>query len=460
VVLERRRVMAARLRPEGGTQGAVTPEQVQQTLERILASKYFLHAPMKRKFLRLVCEYYLNGRAGQLNEYLIGREVFERDGSYNPAADPIVRVGAHDLRKKLRLYYEGEGATDDIRLEIPIGGYEPEFVRLKQPPAETAASPQPALVRPPFIRRAMFNKPMTALGLAIFVLSGAVAVLWSANRELRRQVAGSTPKIDEQAYGVVWQPFFKGGQTLVVLSNPTAYRLSDGIDAHASAESSLGLTERQAADLARIRNDGSMGRLKRPLRLVLSDGDYTGIGEAVSLYRITDFFRSAGRSVLPVQRRIAIPKELNSHNLILLGSALANESASDLAVREDFHFSSSSTIENRLPLSSEATEYRPEFDRATGRLLVDYALITVRPNLSFAETIMVLAGIHGEGTEAAAQFVTTKERVDELNQRLEQLAEGSTPPKYYQALLKVGVENGTPAATSVIALHELRVRQE
>ena len=107
----------------------VSPDDARQALERILNSRHFVHAPMKRKFLRLVFDFYLSGRAGELNEYLIGREVFERNDTYNPSADPIVRVGAHDLRKKLELYYNSEGALDEIRLDIPIGSYEPVFIK-------------------------------------------------------------------------------------------------------------------------------------------------------------------------------------------------------------------------------------------------------------------------------------------------------------------------------------------
>jgi hypothetical protein len=103
---------------------AASEEEVRQALSRVLTSKYFIHAPKKQKFLRLICEFYLNGRAGELNEYLIGREVFDRDEGYNPSVDPIVRVGAHDIRKKLELYYNHEGATDEFRLDIPIGSYE------------------------------------------------------------------------------------------------------------------------------------------------------------------------------------------------------------------------------------------------------------------------------------------------------------------------------------------------
>src|SRR5262249_61780966 len=105
----------------------------------VLNSKHFAHAPMKQKFLRLTCDFHLNGRGPDLNEYLIGREVFGRDDSYNPATDPIVRVGAHGVREKLSLYYQKEGADDEIRIEIPIGSYEPFFIRSGQAQAPEAA---------------------------------------------------------------------------------------------------------------------------------------------------------------------------------------------------------------------------------------------------------------------------------------------------------------------------------
>jgi hypothetical protein len=97
--------------PDQQIMPAAGKEDVDQVLSRVLSSKYFANAPKKQKFLRLICDFYLNGRAGELNEYLIGREVFDRDEGYNPASDPIVRVGAHDVRKKLDLYYKGDGAV-------------------------------------------------------------------------------------------------------------------------------------------------------------------------------------------------------------------------------------------------------------------------------------------------------------------------------------------------------------
>jgi len=74
---------------------SIEPEDVRETLERILASKHFVNAHKKKKFLRMICDFYLDGRAQELNEYILGYDVFDRNESYNPSADPIVRVFAH-----------------------------------------------------------------------------------------------------------------------------------------------------------------------------------------------------------------------------------------------------------------------------------------------------------------------------------------------------------------------------
>src|SRR5215468_4732300 len=125
-----------------------TAEEVRQLLERILRSRQFSNAPKKQKFLQLICEAYLDGRASELSEYSIGYEVFDRNETYDPALDSIVRVGAHEVRKKLERYYKSEGKNDDILLEIPSGSYIPIFTRLKQA-SEATESTKVALSTPP-----------------------------------------------------------------------------------------------------------------------------------------------------------------------------------------------------------------------------------------------------------------------------------------------------------------------
>ena len=58
-------------------------------------------------------------------EFLIGVEVFGKEGSFDPRMDPIVRVQARRLRTRLTRYYREEGQTDEILIELPKGGYVP-----------------------------------------------------------------------------------------------------------------------------------------------------------------------------------------------------------------------------------------------------------------------------------------------------------------------------------------------
>lgn len=91
------------------------------------------------RFLRLVVEHSLAGKSGDLKEYLIGMEAFDRKPSYDPRVDPIVRVEARRLRSKLAAYYQGDGGQDEIVIELPKGSYVPKFSGRVAPPAAAAA---------------------------------------------------------------------------------------------------------------------------------------------------------------------------------------------------------------------------------------------------------------------------------------------------------------------------------
>jgi serine/threonine-protein kinase len=86
------------------------------------------------RFLQFTVEKALAGASSTLKEYAIGLEVFDRDSSFDPRIDPIVRVEARRLRTKLKQYYETEGASDAILLDYPKGQYAPVFSqRIVQP---------------------------------------------------------------------------------------------------------------------------------------------------------------------------------------------------------------------------------------------------------------------------------------------------------------------------------------
>ena len=100
---------------------------VRQQLERILASATFRQVDRLKRFLSFIVTEAVEGRGAQLKEYVVGVQVFDKETSFDPRADPIVRVQARRLRARLMRYYRDEGRPDELVIELPKGGYVPSF---------------------------------------------------------------------------------------------------------------------------------------------------------------------------------------------------------------------------------------------------------------------------------------------------------------------------------------------
>jgi hypothetical protein len=103
-------------------------DQIRSEIDAVLASDIFARAPSLAQFLSYVCRKVLSGESDQIKEYNIAVEAFGRQANFDQKADAIVRVEAHRLRKRLKQYYDTEGATHPIRIVIPPGQYVPNFV--------------------------------------------------------------------------------------------------------------------------------------------------------------------------------------------------------------------------------------------------------------------------------------------------------------------------------------------
>jgi serine/threonine-protein kinase len=106
---------------------AESEKAVRQQLERVLASATFRQVDRLKRFLNFIVTEAADGRADQLKEYVIGVQVFDKESSFDPRADPIVRVQARRLRTRLVRYYREEGGSDPLVIELPKGGYAPAF---------------------------------------------------------------------------------------------------------------------------------------------------------------------------------------------------------------------------------------------------------------------------------------------------------------------------------------------
>jgi hypothetical protein len=452
-----------------------TEEKLAQ-LERVIGSQAFHESESLRSFLSFIVNKLVAGEEDQIKEYTIAIDVFGRGSQFNPRIDSVVRVQAGRLRYKLQEYYTTEGKADKILIELPKGHYKPVFSYIEltngTPKVEDVAA---ELLKPPLAESsAIVNEAETparaaqgsrwlviALSIAVIALSISTGLLYWANQKARNQAAANLEGKIEAVYEEVWGDFLKSSEpTLVVIGNPIVYRLANPMDPQVEKEQTILLRPEQTSVVAEAigKDQFLMNSIRNNTapRLLLSRHEYTGVGEAIGLHYVTDLMRSSAKAVSLKQSRTASAEDLKNQNVILLGSIWVNEWTSKQPVKESFVYSDSATILNQEPQAGEEPEYKPRFSPGNGKLIEDYALITVKPGLSGKNTMMILAGIYSEGTQAAAEFATSKYYLPTLNQRLQEMYGNRQTPRYYQALLKVTVDNGIPTLISLISVQPVQ----
>lgn len=102
-------------------------DECREELSTILSSRVFNQAENLSRLLKYVCEKTLLGEAADVTEYTIAVDVFGKPRGFRDQRDSSVRVDVHRLRKRLALYYAGEGTGHALRIVIPVGGYVPDF---------------------------------------------------------------------------------------------------------------------------------------------------------------------------------------------------------------------------------------------------------------------------------------------------------------------------------------------
>ncbi len=100
---------------------------VRRALESVVSSDAFSGSKRCQDFLRLIVGHALAGELDCLRERMIGAEMFGRPVDYDTSNDAVVRVRATEVRKRLAQYYQQAAQTSDVRIELLLGSYIPEF---------------------------------------------------------------------------------------------------------------------------------------------------------------------------------------------------------------------------------------------------------------------------------------------------------------------------------------------
>lgn len=130
-------------------------DAMETALRRISNGETFRLAHKQRELLAFLVNRLKATPPDEFKESIIGLAFFGRKAGYDPKADPIVRVEAHRLRRRLETYYRTEGSKDPWRIVLGRGNYIPT---LESPPSASFAHPLLAV----FVRS---EDEMTSLGM-------------------------------------------------------------------------------------------------------------------------------------------------------------------------------------------------------------------------------------------------------------------------------------------------------
>jgi len=152
----------------------VTAATVRNQLAKILASESFSRSDRSSRFLRFIVEHVLDGKTEPLKEYVIGVEVFDKEESFDPRVDAIVRVEAGRLRTRIKEYYGEEGRSHPVRIELAKRGYVPVFRYL---PSEVGDSRSTEPQRPVEASKRLLQPSLEKFRVPWFRLAAGIVVL-------------------------------------------------------------------------------------------------------------------------------------------------------------------------------------------------------------------------------------------------------------------------------------------
>jgi hypothetical protein len=348
-------------------------DAVREQLERVLASHYFRNSKRFPDFLRYTVEHALNGNTDDVKERTLGIEVFGRQPDYDTSLDPVVRVTAAEVRKRLAQYYQLPGHESETRIEYPLRSYVPEF-GFPKPPAPV---PQESVVTPSAVLDAARRSRIPARRLELIFSVLLSCVLVSAFIWWKLPVR-------ESALDRFWSPLQNG-------SEPVLLCLSDA--------------------------NGSLGpgaNPQDPVNAVVAAlptwyrQNHVGFHDAIALTTLAGLLGTEGRTFRIRRSNDAALRDLQEGPAILIGG-FNNPWSVQLDGNLRFSFVRDGNL--RYILDHNNPSSRQWSVLGTGHdidvtVTKDFALISRVFDPTTGRVIFTAAGILGYGTVAASQCLT------------------------------------------------------
>jgi len=380
-------------------------------LEAVLSSASFARSAQLRALLRYICEREMAGQSEVLTEYQIAVDVLGRRKDTDPD-DASVRNRAYELRQRLERYYTNEQPQAAIRIEIPRGGYIPQYTRHHTDP--TPLEPAPALPAPPPKR----SDRRWIAAAAILLLIGA-----AAGALLRP--APHPPAILKEAWGPLADP----SSDLLVVVATNMHML---VRPHIAPHSRRLPAPDEVYPLYGPNRPLPAGTplYMEPAQLSVPMGE---LSAAVTLAGTRAAFGGTYQILPEAEAPVAA---LRGRNGVLLGSGTNSESAAallrNLPYTIDYNANDQFVvIDHRQPLGSTP----PFVSQPTGNPVpsVLYGLLSVITTADLdgkSKRTVVVSGSSSAGVQAAVEFFCSPARMQEMKARFLAAGLKGFPPVY------------------------------
>jgi len=391
------------------------PAAVREQLKRLLAHTLFTNSKRYPVLLAYVVEQTLLGNAGELKERTVGVEAFGREPSYDVNLDPVVRTTAAEVRKRLIQYYYNAEHLGELVIELPVGSYVPSF----REPAATLPPSSPEAV-------AGNTSPTLSTASADFAISPAIS------HEQERRSARWIPIC--AGFAVALLAGFFAGRTLFPRQPTSLQRFWEPIT---SAQGRITYCLGMPVDAI----DGGM-----PQGMGVNGG--LDVSDVITLARTIvplvprhDSFRIVSASQTPFA-------ELRESPIVLIG---AFDNIWTMRITQDlpFGFESDGPLRKLVDRKSAQSRYWTlQWQVPNTTLAKDYAIVArIHDNVT-GQPVIIVAGILGEGTEAASEVVSNPAYMDAMLQK----APRNWQTLNLEAVIESNVIGGHPGPPNVIAV--------
>lgn len=407
----------------------VEPELIQRQLEKVLGSEQLAKADTCRKLLSYLVERSLKDEVPK--ETAIAFDVFGKDPSFNGAEHSIVRVSVRTLRQKLTEYYAGAGRDDEVRFEIPKGGYRLTVARqaavaapaLPAAPADAdvpGASMEHTVPFPP--PRSRTVKWLAAATLAVLAASVSLNLyLWNHNA-----TAGIDPDLARVRSSAMWSDVVRSSRPVtVILGDLFMFTQLD-------AKTGRTLTVRDAEinsseELRALLASNPQFATERGQRYV------TMIQKAVaiSMASVLPIVSRPGRHIEVVARDDITVDEIRNNDIIYVGPLVRlGPLAGHYELRSRYRYN---TEGSKITDVSTGKTFLPE--GTLGGQHLDYALAAKFVGPTGNHIMIFTAGARNAGTLQIVRTLTSPEGLATIEARLR--AKTHRTPGSFEALLTV-----------------------